>query len=53
MYNTKHALIPYYLIPFQPRITLNCQYMGTYWKDHSNYFYGGQPPLICLAATGR
>ena len=37
MYKTKHALINYCWSPFQSCITLNCQYMGTYFKDHSKY----------------
>ena len=44
MYKTKHALIQYYLIPFQSCITLNCQCMGTSRKDHSKYVDGGRPP---------
>ena len=53
MYKIKHALIHYCLIPFQSCITLNCQYIVTYCKDHSNYFDGVRPTLICLAPTGR
>ena len=44
MYKTIYSSMQYYLRPFQSCITIKCQYMGTHWKDHSNYFERGRPP---------
>ena len=52
MYNTKRALILYCLSPFQSCITLNWQYMRTYWKDNSKYVDGGRPPSFFAKNDG-